>query len=114
LVDYIWGVDINKLPAYYVSDGLKHLYGRCGIYFLFHEDKLEYIGRSVNIGNRLMSHHVFDRDYHDVIKILDYPFKDRFNLKNVERGFIRRFVPPRNINATYRQSIMQFERGKNG
>lgn len=89
------------------KNGIKDLYQLCGIYFLIHGDEIDYIGRSVNIGNRLCGHHVFDRKYHTLIAVYEVPFKDARNLKNIERKFIKEFHPKRNINATEKQSQMQ-------
>jgi len=83
------------------------MYGLCGIYFLMHDGEIDYIGRSVNIGNRLNGHHVFDKTYHDAIAVYEVPFRNAWKLKNIELDFIKQYLPPRNINATPKQSAMQ-------
>jgi hypothetical protein len=95
------------MKIFYSKNGLKELYGLCGIYFLVHQKEIEYIGRSVNIGNRLMSHHVFDRKHHDEILVCEIPFEYRWKLKNIELDFIHDIMPVKNINGTINQTIIQ-------
>lgn len=92
---------------YQSSDGLKHLFRKSGIYLLIHMGQVDYIGRSRNIGNRLTSHHIFDRTYHDQIGVLEIPFKDSYKMRKTEIDLIHLINPPKNITGTYRQSIMQ-------
>jgi hypothetical protein len=100
---------LSRLKVFETKNGLRALSRMTGIYFLVHQEEIEYIGRSVNIGNRLTSHHVFDRKHHDHILVYETGFNPHtiFNLKNIERNFIKLINPARNINATERQTIMQ-------
>jgi hypothetical protein len=64
---------------------------RSGIYFLCHEGRLLYVGKSVNVSARIISHrehHQFDRAF-----FLPWPSDD---LDRIEQAFIRHLVPPLN------------------
>lgn len=98
---------MKNTKVFYSQYGLKQLYRLSGIYFLIHDGKIDYIGRSVNIGNRLMSHHVFDRNYHEIIGVYEIPFQDWYGMKTLELKLIHELKPPSNINGTILQSIMQ-------
>lgn len=39
---------------------------RPGLYFLFDDDELVYIGKSKNIKKRLIQHHIYQKDYHQI------------------------------------------------
>jgi excinuclease UvrABC nuclease subunit len=96
------------IKRYYTKDGLKQLRRVSGVYLLIHAGKLEYIGRSSNVENRLTSHHVFDRNYHDEIHVIEIPFEDNYyQQRTIELELIHRYSPPRNINGTIRQSVLQ-------
>jgi excinuclease UvrABC nuclease subunit len=96
------------IKKYYTKDGLKQLRRVPGIYLLVHAGEIDYIGRSVSIGNRLTSHHVFDKNYHDEIHVIEIEAGyNSCNQRGVELELIHRYSPPRNINGTIRQTIIQ-------
>ena len=97
---------MNSVSVYNMPHDFFDLRLQSGIYFLYHNETLEYIGRSTNILNRLTSHHVFDRNYHNKVVVYHMP-KNQFMQKRKEREYIKKYDPPKNINGTIRQSIMQ-------
>jgi hypothetical protein len=63
-----------------------------GIYFLFDDDLLIYIGRSINIKRRLMQHHVFKEHYQIWCIFISNPFR----LEATERFLIQLIQPIEN------------------
>jgi hypothetical protein len=63
----------------------------CGVYFLFVENALTYIGQSVDIYSRIISHR--DRVRFDSAVLIRVPESD-LNLQEI--AFIRHFNPPTN------------------
>lgn len=59
-----------------------------GIYFLFHQDTLVYIGSSMSIKRRVMSHRHRKRIVFDGVKYILMPDADRFELENREAHLI--------------------------
>jgi len=71
----------------------KHLYEESGIYFLVNQGVIEYIGRSVKIGSRLSSHHVFDPCRHNEIYVYRISHREAWKHHYVEDELIKLFKP---------------------
>lgn len=88
-----------RLLVFNMPKDYKDMWGVSGIYFLIHKGEIEYIGRSTNVGNRLTSHHIFDRNYHDEVWIYPVPYEDRLIHHFYEYDLIHELRPPRNTHG---------------
>lgn len=109
----------TRLPLQFIESGFssilktQSIYSIPGIYFLFNNDELIYIGMSKNIGHRIWQHYkrnkpdksqlvmdfnyVYCLSYEDCIKKYCKPELDMIQeLKKWESKFIRRFMPKHN------------------
>ena len=87
--------EIN-VKVYEVPEEFRLLTHVSGIYFLIHKGEIDYIGRSVNIANRLTSHKVFDRTWHDEVWVYPIPREKAWTHHLVEDELIKHFSPPSN------------------
>lgn len=89
-----------NLQVYTMPDDYKALSRISGVYFLVRRGIIDYIGRSFNIGNRLTSHHIFDRNYHDEIWVYPITPPDRLERWHqqviIEGGLIKELRPHKN------------------
>ena len=87
-------VDIYKMP-----EQLPDLKCKSGIYFLVSNGVIDYIGKSVSINNRLMGHHVFDRNKHDEVWVYPIHHTERYKQKTIEYQLIRALRPASNTHG---------------
>jgi len=62
-----------------------------GIYFLYKDDKIIYIGKSTNLGKRLYNHKVQNLKDFDIIKV--YTFKSNADIHYLEPYLINYYKP---------------------
>lgn len=72
-----------------------------GIYFLCHNDRLQYVGQSVNILQRVSTHHISAHEF-NVIYYIPWPKDD---LNRIEAALIRTLQPPLNGRSARGQLI---------
>ncbi|GAH11005.1 unnamed protein product [marine sediment metagenome] len=75
---------LNKLKKYYFAP-------ICGIYFLFdYNNKLIYIGKSINIHNRIRRHEIKSINYYSIIEFQEC------DLEKMEKYYIDKYNPKYN------------------
>ena len=94
-------VDLNTLDKVFIKS-------KRGIYFLYKEDELVYIGMTTNFSSRLNSHIADDTKEFDSYRFLDV--NDNVNLNNIEEKYIRKYKPLYNVRFTEKQfNIYSYE-----
>ena len=83
---------------------LAYLNSPSGIYFLYLDDELIYIGQSINIGNRIVGHH---KSKNKVFNKVFFIRVDEPSLDEVEIDLIRHFKPKCN-KIHYKRKRVQF------
>lgn len=80
--------ELNQITRERTDDVPVGMFNIKGVYFLFHQDKLVYIGSSKNIGRRITDHtdKTFDSIFVDLCE----------NFKEKESAYIKKLQPPLN------------------
>lgn len=97
-LEYLWGGLLKDRKKYIVrgSDGRNKPLFESGVYFLWNQQGLQYIGQSWFIWVRINQHHVIKKDLHKwIIGVI--PVNDKAERLRLESYCIRTFRPPLNI-----------------
>lgn len=99
ILDRIINIDLDNIESYKVHNCI-------GIYFLYKDDELVYIGQSKNIGLRIYDGHVRgkakDFDSYKFVEI-----SDDYNINKIERLLIEKYLPTYNksFNVLYNNVV---------
>jgi excinuclease UvrABC nuclease subunit len=87
-----------QLKIYYPTSDfdMEELMGKSGVYFLIYDNKIEYIGKSNNIGKRLKNHHIFDRLCNNAVLVYECSKKYSSYISQSEINLIKLLNPTEN------------------
>jgi hypothetical protein len=92
-----WNVSLYQKAVHIPKD-------MAGIYILFVDQLVDYVGQSDHIRSRLMNdHHVYEKDVHTHIAVISEPSYD--TRLTLERYFNGKYNPPNSYSGTEKQSI---------